>query len=76
MQNETSLDGIYDMTLRWSPEVGDTPDSQGTDTSAASGPSEPSLFTALREQLGLRLESKKAPVDLLVIDGIEEPSEN
>jgi uncharacterized protein (TIGR03435 family) len=36
----------------------------------------PSLFTAIQEQLGLKLESQKAPVEILVIDHVEKPSEN
>ena len=36
----------------------------------------PSLFTAMQEQLGLKLESQKGPVDTIVIDHIEKPSEN
>lgn len=59
----TNLKGVYDMTLDWSPE-------------AAPNPVKPSLFTAVTEQLGLKLEAQKAPVEILVIDRAEKPSEN
>ena len=59
----TNLKGVYDMTLDWSPE-------------AAPNPEKPSLFTAVTEQLGLKLEAQKAPVEILVIDQAEKPSEN
>jgi uncharacterized protein (TIGR03435 family) len=42
----------------------------GTDTSGVS------IFAVLQEQLGLKLESQKGPVEMLVIDGVEKPSEN
>jgi uncharacterized protein (TIGR03435 family) len=61
--DKTGLSDRYDFTLDWAPD-------QAPDTSA------PSLVTALREQLGLRVESQKSPVDVLVIDRIDKPSEN
>jgi uncharacterized protein (TIGR03435 family) len=62
--DQTGLKGKYDLTLRWA-SVDDPRESDG-----------PSLFTAIQEQLGLKLESTKAPVNVLVIDHIERPSEN
>jgi uncharacterized protein (TIGR03435 family) len=63
--DKTGLTDLYDITLRWSPaDVG------------SSDASLPSLFTALREQLGLKLEYNKNPIDVIVIDHIEKPSAN
>jgi uncharacterized protein (TIGR03435 family) len=73
--DRTGLPGVYTFTLNF---VGiyakaSTP----TDDGSASEPAAaPSLFTALPEQLGLKLESTKGPVPILVIDHIERPSEN
>ncbi|HVV47173.1 MAG TPA: TIGR03435 family protein [Bryobacteraceae bacterium] len=58
--NKTGLSGFYDFTLEW--EAGED--------------AEASLLRALREQLGLRLSSEKGPVEVLVIDRAEQPSEN
>lgn len=66
VKDQTGLTGKYDFTLEC------TPDTSAT----ASEDSTPSIFTALQEQLGLKLEPTKGPVDTLVIDHIERPSEN
>jgi uncharacterized protein (TIGR03435 family) len=72
--DKTGLTGQYDFALRWTPDPGgEPPDGSG---SLPEGDSGPSIFTALQEQLGLRLESTKAPVQVLVIDHIERPTEN
>jgi uncharacterized protein (TIGR03435 family) len=69
--DKTGLTGRYDISLKWTPDQGPAPMLNGEpDTSA------PSIFTALEEQLGLKLNSTKGPVDTLVIDHIELPSEN
>lgn len=62
--DKTGLGGSYDFTLQWAPEGADPSDPR------------PSFFTALEEQLGLKLVSSTAPVDILVIDHIERPSAN
>jgi uncharacterized protein (TIGR03435 family) len=61
--DKTGLSGVWDFTLSWDRQA--TADSTG-----------PSLFTALREQLGLRLEAQKGPVEILVIDRADHASEN
>jgi uncharacterized protein (TIGR03435 family) len=62
VKDATGLKGIFDFNLEWSPD-------QNTDGA--------SLFTAIQEQLGLKLEGRKVPVEVLVIDRIEStPTEN
>lgn len=68
--DKTGLNGSYDLQLTWTPEAGA---GDGTQADAASGPT---LFTALQEQLGLKLEAAKGPVQILVIDTIQKPGEN
>ncbi len=64
--DRTGLAGSYNVLLKWTPSL-------GTDTPTADAVS---IFTAVQEQLGLRLESGTAPLDVVVIDRIERPSEN
>jgi len=66
--DRTGLGGKFDFSLEWSPER-DNPASD----SDASGPT---LFQAMKDQLGLKLEPQKGPVDVMVIDHIEHPTEN
>jgi uncharacterized protein (TIGR03435 family) len=79
--DKTGLPGRYDFDLHWSPEgMSDMPEENGQFwPEKNSGPekiSGPSIFTALREQLGLKLKSANDPVDVLVIDHIERPTPN
>ena len=67
----------YDFTLRWSPDEGETQESPGQGgPSRTTDSSGPSIFTAIQEQLGLKLEPGKGPVDCLVVDRLEKPSAN
>lgn len=73
--DRTGIDGKYNVTLKWTPDVPRSPN--GEAESAAPPPdSKPSIFTVIQEQLGLKLKSAKGPVQVLVIDHAEMPSEN
>lgn len=74
--DKTGLTGHYSFTFQWTPEVARPNGGPSADYTSSSESSAPSLFTALREQLGLRIESTHAPVDVLVIESIDKPSEN
>lgn len=81
--DRTGLPGKYDFNLHWGPDLqlgdgmpqppGIAPKGDGPPSLKTPGPS---LFTALKEQLGLKLEEQKEPVDVIVIDHIEPPSPN
>jgi uncharacterized protein (TIGR03435 family) len=73
--DQTGLTGRYDFKLTWTPEDAAVSAPQPIDSGAdvAAGPS---LFTAIQEQLGLKLESTKGPVDVVVIDHVEKPTAN
>jgi uncharacterized protein (TIGR03435 family) len=62
--NQTGLEGTYDFTLEWAPEGADASDPR------------PSIFTALEEQMGLKLKPARGPVDAIVVDAIKRPSQN
>jgi uncharacterized protein (TIGR03435 family) len=73
--DRTGLEGLYEVTLKFTPEnippSGPTPAGfQPVD------PNGPSIFTALQEQLGLKLDAQRAPVNVLVVDRVEKPTEN
>lgn len=67
--DRTGMTGSWDFELTFAPE------NRGPDAPPAD-PNAPSFFTAIQEQLGLRLESTKGPVDVLVIDSVEKPTED
>lgn len=75
--DKTGLIGKYDFELKWAPDPSQpTVAALGAELPPPPDPNGPSIFTAVQEQLGLRLESQKAPVEMLVIDRVERPSEN
>jgi uncharacterized protein (TIGR03435 family) len=70
----TGLTGPYDVHLKWAMDSLSAP--AGPNVTPPSDATGPSIFTALQEQLGLKLESTKGPVEVLVLDHVERPSEN
>jgi len=75
--DQSGLSGRYDFTLTFTPDgaqaalLGGAPGPTGVNPDAA-----PDLFAAFQQQLGLKLEPTRAPVDVMVIDKVEKPSEN
>jgi uncharacterized protein (TIGR03435 family) len=84
--DQTGLKGNYDFTLKWTPDpsMGGTggmmvaPPGGGPapDAPPPPDPNGPSIFTAVQEQLGLKLQSTKGPVEIIVIEHVEKPSED
>jgi len=64
--DSTGAKGVFDFTLQWSPD--EAPKMDGSETAGVAGPS---IFTALEEQLGLKLTREKGPVEILIVDRIE-----
>lgn len=80
--DKTKLTGEFDFRLEWTPEAGNdggmafAVQPPGSKDEPPSTPDRPSIFTALPEQLGLRLQSARGPVDVVVIDAVSLPSAN
>jgi uncharacterized protein (TIGR03435 family) len=73
----TGLKGLYNLTLDWTPEPRQSAERTGDLPVVADIPSGPTLLVALQEQLGLELETRRAPIEILVVDHAEKaPSEN
>jgi uncharacterized protein (TIGR03435 family) len=66
----TYLDGRYDFKLTFSPETRPALPGSARPESTSDAPS---IFTALQEQLGLKLERQRGPVDVVIIDSIRQP---
>jgi len=66
--DRTGLTGTFDMDLQWSGDVGGPPAGNTSPTDA------PTIFTAVQEQLGLRLESTRGAFDVVVVDSVQRPT--
>lgn len=74
--DQTGLTGRYDFTLLWTPDETQFGGRGGQAPPSANGNAPPDLFNAMQQQLGLKMEPTKLPVDVLVIDHAEKPSDN
>jgi uncharacterized protein (TIGR03435 family) len=77
--DETGITGRFNYKLDWTPDQSDKAIRNAPPDvlrQLAIDPNGPSIFTALQEQLGLRLEARKVPTEVLVIDSAQRPSEN
>jgi uncharacterized protein (TIGR03435 family) len=80
--DKTGITGNFDVKMNWTPEPGQGGGAFGgggpppPDAVASSDTSGPSIFTAIQEQLGLKLEPQKGPVEIMVIDSAAKPTEN
>jgi uncharacterized protein (TIGR03435 family) len=78
--DKTGLTGLFDIKLQWVPGAEAPPSPFGPNPNAPPPPppddSAPTIYTALQEQLGVRLESSKGPVEVVVIDSAQKPAEN
>jgi len=63
--DQTGLTGLFDFDLKWAPGIAADPSGNAV-----------SIFTAVQEQLGLKLESASAPLDVLIVDHVEKPTPN
>jgi uncharacterized protein (TIGR03435 family) len=70
VSDKTNLAGRYDVELRWTPEYVEMRSNASSEQDA------PSIFTAIQEQLGLKLQPARVPVRVFVIDHVEKPSDN
>jgi len=71
--DQTGLNGTYDLVIEWTPQL-NGPLPPGVDFQP--DPTGPTFLEALKEQIGLKLESQTGPVDVIVVDHVEQPSEN
>src|SRR5262249_44754853 len=78
--DKTGLKGLFEIKLEWTPGAEAPPSPFGPNLNGPPPPplddSAPTIFTAIQEQLGLRLEGARGPVDVIVIDSAEKPSDN
>src|ERR1051326_2017266 len=80
VRDMTGLAGVFELTLEWTPDGNQGSLNAGGNARAGTLAENrfvgPTVFTAIQEQLGLKLESQKGPVELVVVDDVEKPSSN
>jgi uncharacterized protein (TIGR03435 family) len=76
VRNETGLKGVYDVKLRFTQDNGPSGIPGASGSASVPLSSEPSIFIALQEQLGLKLEPRKEADDALIVEHVEKPTEN
>jgi uncharacterized protein (TIGR03435 family) len=74
--DQTGLSGKFDFTVEFIPDSGGPADNLATAAGIQTDPQGPTFLDAVRDQLGLKLESTKGPIQSLVVDHVELPSEN
>ena len=74
--DRTNLAGRFNVQLQWTPADGENPFDPGGIALPLADPSLPSVFTAIQEQLGLKLDSSKGPVEVIVVDSAVKPGQN
>jgi uncharacterized protein (TIGR03435 family) len=74
--DRTDLSGRYDLTLKWTPDMAPPGQAQNAAYVPPADPNAVSIFSAIRDQLGLTLEPTKAPLDVLLIVSAEPPGTN
>jgi uncharacterized protein (TIGR03435 family) len=78
VSDATGLTGLYDLKMEWTPDVGESPLSLKRNLVPEAGASTasdgPSIFSALQEQLGLKLEPRKVPTDVTIVDRAQKPT--
>jgi uncharacterized protein (TIGR03435 family) len=73
--DRTGIKGLFSMVLQWTPDER-TPLGVNDAGVGPLNPDSPSLFVAMQEQLGLKLEAQKLAIDVVVVDSAERPTEN
>ena len=76
VRDRTGLQGKFNFKMEWTPEQAVLPPGERPEGANPPDTTGPSIFTAIQEQLGLKLESTKGPVEIIVIDRVEKPSAN
>jgi uncharacterized protein (TIGR03435 family) len=76
VMDQTNLSGRYDFKLRWTPDTNQGPIGSAGTAGSDSNVDAPSITTAIREQLGLSLDTRKEKMPVMVVDAISEPSAN